>query len=87
MWVKTQDKKILANCDDFNIITIKIKKKVGYVVQCGKTQSNGCYSAALYSSMKKALKVLELIEAYIFSQERGNVRRPFQFPQDEEVQV
>lgn len=51
MWIRTQDKRVLANCDDFNIVSRKINKKVVYLILCGKTESNGCYSAALYSSL------------------------------------
>ena len=87
-WIKTQDKTTLVFCDDFNVVPRRKRKKVlGYLVLCGKTESTGSYKAALYSSLEKALKVIEQLELYIFSRERENARMPFQFPLDEEVKV
>ena len=85
MWIKTQDQTTLVNCDDFTII--KRKKKSGYLVLAGRAESNTGYNAGLYSSVEKALKVINMIEEYIFKRDRGTPRKAFQFPLDEEVNV
>ncbi len=86
MWIKTQDKTALVSCDDFNIVPRRKGRKVlGYLVLCGKNESNDRYEAALYSSLEKALKVLSMIEDYLFRRERNVPKGPFQFPTDEEI--
>lgn len=83
MWIKTQDGTTLVNCDDFTIT--KRKKKPGYLVSAGRAESNTAYKAGLYSSKEKALKVIQMIEEYIFKREKGTTREPFQFPKNEDV--
>ena len=84
-WIRTQNKKELVNCDTF--IMGQDEKTNQWMVACGSYSSEEVYLGGMYSSEEKTFKVLDLIEAYIFSKERGNARRPFQFPLDDEVKI
>ena len=82
-WIRTQNKKELVKCDTF--VMGQDEETQQWMVACGSYSSEEGYLGGKYSSEEKALIVLDLIESYIFSQERGSVRRPFHFPLDTEV--
>lgn len=83
MWIKTQDGTTLVQCNDFTIY--KKKKKPEYFILAGRAESGKGYNAGWYSSEEKALKVLQMIEDYIFKREKDAPRKPFQFPKNEDV--
>ena len=79
MWIRTQDKRRLIKCVVFEV-SQEIPTIFSYT-------TNGGFSLGEYSTQKKALKVLDMIEKQInhFSG-TSIVNIPvFQMPQDEEV--
>ena len=83
LWVRSQDKEILANCECFDILD----EDNIYVIWGCKT------SLAIYSTKEKALKVLEMLSNKIGHLENlkkttGNLPvnfYVFQMPNDEDV--
>lgn len=81
MWVRTQNKYILANANSFRICKDSIDDLVYYAI-------NGHYDRyeqelGIYSTEEKALKVLDEIQKrteYLYP-------KAFQMPQDEDVEV
>lgn len=82
-WIRTQNKKELVNCDTF--LVGQDEETKAWIVACGNYSSEEGYLGGKYSSKEKTLKVLDMIEDYIFSKDRGNARRPFHFPLEDEV--
>lgn len=83
MWIRTQNKYILANANSFRICKDRIDDWVYYAI-------NGHYDGyeqelGVYSSKEKALSVLDEIQRFIYHID--NLYATFQMPQDEEVEV
>lgn len=57
MWVRSQDRKSLINCNEFYIVALF---KIGYAINC-KTSTIVC-ELGNYSTQEKAMKVLNMIE-------------------------
>lgn len=87
MWIRSQDKEMLLNCEGFDILD----EDTVWIIY-------GCNTAlATYSTEEKALKVLDMIEKHLNSQGKivkksmGNYfisdvkLNVFQMPQDEEM--
>lgn len=96
MWIRSQSKKALVNINFFRVIN-----DGNYCLICGAT-TDGCdYELGVYSTEKKALKVLDEIQKYIgserfYSTTKGISEQQsisientnvFQMPQDEDVVV
>lgn len=82
MWVRSQDKYILINC---NNIFMCWNGKLGKIVIATNDRTD--LTLGIYSNKEKALKVLDKIVDRIRDIHCGNCRRDivFQMPQDEEV--
>lgn len=57
MWIRSQDKEMLLNCEGFDILD---EDTIWIIYGCDTT-------LATYSTKEKALKVLDMIEKYINS--------------------
>lgn len=84
MWIRTQNKYILANANSFRIRKDCIDDWVYYAI-------NGHYDRyeqelGIYSTKEKALKVLDQIQDNMESFEHEPTM-VFQMPQDEEVEL
>lgn len=84
MWIRTQNKYILANANSFRIRKDGIDDCVYYAI-------NGHYDRyeqelGIYSTKEKALKVLDQIKDNMESFEHEPTM-VFQMPQDEDVEV
>lgn len=84
MWIRTQNKYILANANSFRICKDSIDDLVYYAI-------NGHYDRyeqelGIYSTKEKALKVLDQIQDNMESFEHEPTM-VFQMPQDEDVEV
>lgn len=84
MWIRTQNKYILANANSFRICKDSIDDWVYYAI-------NGHYDRyeqelGIYSTKEKALKVLDQIQDNMESFEHEPTM-VFQMPQDEDVEV
>lgn len=84
MWIRTQNKYILANANSFRIRKDSIDDWVYYAI-------NGHYDRyeqelGIYSTKEKALKVLDQIQDNMESFEHEPTM-VFQMPQDEEVEL
>lgn len=84
MWIRTQDKYILANANSFRIRKDRIDDLVYYAI-------NGHYDRyeqelGIYSTKEKALKVLDRIQDNMESFEHEPTM-VFQMPQDEDAEV
>lgn len=84
MWIRTQNKYILANANSFRICKDCIDDWVYYAI-------NGHYDRyeqelGIYSTKEKALKVLDQIQDNMESFEHEPTM-VFQMPQDEQVEV
>lgn len=55
MWIRSQDKEMLLNCEGFDILD---EDTIWVIYGCNTT-------LATYSTEEKALKVLDMIEKYI----------------------
>ena len=73
IWIRSQDKETIMNCNELGIV-FKDNKSI---------YSNG-YVLGTYSSRKKALKVLDMIQSFI-NNELIRDYMVFQMPQDDEV--
>ena len=78
MWIRAQDKTILLDCDSFAVEDHSGKHEV--ITLSGK--SGISISLGIYSSFRKALKVLDEIQEHINSN-----ADMFQMPQDEDVEA
>lgn len=83
MWIRTQNKYILANANSFRICKDSIDDGVYYAI-------NGHYDRyeqelGVYSTKEKALKVLDKIQDNMESFEHEPTM-VFQMPQDEDVE-
>lgn len=83
MWIRTQNKYILANANSFRICKDSIDDWVYYAI-------NGHYDRyeqelGVYSTKEKALKVLDKIQDNMESFEHEPTM-VFQMPQDEDVE-
>lgn len=79
VWIRSQSSNWLVFASEFYIKTKDGKNGISDVL----TTDN--QPLAIYSSYKKALKVLDIIQEYI--QSRVNEYMVFQMPQDEEVEL
>lgn len=84
MWIRSQNKYILANANSFRICKDSIDDWVYYAI-------NGHYDRyeqelGIYSTKEKALKVLDQIQDNMESFEHEPTM-VFQMPQDEDVEV
>lgn len=84
MWIRTQNKYILANANSFRIRKNSIDDWVYYAI-------NGHYDGyeqelGIYSTKEKALKVLDRIQDNMESFEHEPTM-VFQMPQDEDVEM
>ena len=84
MWIRTQNKYILANANSFRICKDSIDDWVYYAI-------NGHYDRyeqelGIYSTKEKALKVLDQIQDNMESFEHEPTM-VFQMPQDEDVEA
>lgn len=84
MWIRTQNKYILANANSFRICKDSIDDWVYYAI-------NGHYDRyeqelGIYSTKEKALKVLDQIQDNMESFEHEPTM-VFQMPQDKEVEI
>lgn len=81
MWIRSQNKYILANANSFRICKDRIDDLVYYAI-------NGHYDRyeqelGIYSTKEKALKVLdEIVRSFEY-----RLVEVFQMPQDDEVEV
>lgn len=99
MWIRTQNKYILANANSFRICKDCIDDWVYYAI-------NGHYDRyeqelGIYSTKEKALKVLDEIQTSIMTEHQFRIdelnctrnyfgkeyKENYQMPQDEEVEV
>lgn len=99
MWIRTQNKYILANANSFRICKYCIDDWVYYAI-------NGHYDGyerelGIYSTKEKALKVLDEIQTSIMTEHQfytedvncigkyftKEYKEIYQMPQDEEVEV
>ena len=78
MWIRSQDKKNLANGEIIYFLGDCL------TVRCGKVGTNDEYDLilAIYSTKEKALKVLDMIQREIYL---SNGTSMFVMPQDDEV--
>ena len=79
MWIRSQHGRFLTDCNYFEVEKFHEK----YCVTTLSNRSNISVSLGIYSSEKKALKVLDEIQKrteYIYP-------KAFQMPQDEDVEV
>ena len=79
MWIRSQDKEMLLNCEGFDILD---EDTIWVVYGCNTT-------LATYSTYEKALKVLDMIEEHIENMYIGignYMGKPFQMPQEEELE-
>lgn len=84
MWIRSQNKYILANANSFRICKDCIDDWVYYAI-------NGHYDRyeqelGIYSTKEKALKVLDQIQ-YNMEPFEHEPTMVFQMPQDEEVEI
>lgn len=84
MWIRTQNKYILANANSFRICKDSIDDWVYYAI-------NGHYDRyeqelGIYSTEEKALKVLDQMQ-YNMEPFEHEPTMVFQMPQDEDVEV
>lgn len=84
MWIRTQNKYILANANSFRIRKDSIDTWVYYAI-------NGYYDGyeqelGIYSTKEKALKVLDQVQ-YNMEPFEHEPTMVFQMPQDEDVQA
>jgi hypothetical protein len=81
MWIRSQDKEVLANANDADRIEIVQFNRLG--------RPDGVWiyvndiKFAAYSTKEKALKVLDEIQKLIYDYQ---LDEPFQMPQDDEVE-
>ena len=78
MWIRSQDKEMLLNCECFDILD---EDTIWIIYGCNTT-------LATYSTEEKALKVLDMIENHIENMYIGignYMGKPFQMPKEEDV--
>lgn len=76
MWIRSQDKEVLRNANDIEIIKFDGEK---YTTILG----DGCH-LGYYSTKAKALSVLDEIQRFIYHID--NLYATFQMPSDDEVE-
>ena len=79
MWIRSQDKEMLLNCEGFDILD---EDTIWFIYGCNTT-------LATYSTEEKALKVLDMIEKHIENMYIGignYMGKPFQMPQEEDLE-
>lgn len=76
MWVRSQNKEVLADIKAFD--TNKNKEKF-YIVGYLKSISDNCFSLGIYKTEEKAISVLDELQCRIARSESG----VFQMPEDE----
>ena len=80
MWVRSQDKNLLINCNDFRIVKGECLLKGKFII---KYETN---FLGIYSTEEKTIKVLDMIEGAIHPTEFPHHIYPiFQMPTDEDV--
>ena len=93
MWVRSQDRMRLLQSESFEINNRLSVGKEGNIVTLDKCtiKSDDDFVIAEYSSKGKALKVLDMIDKWMFNRERFGASHTskfaFQMPQDDEVNV
>lgn len=84
MWIRTQNKYILANANSFRICKDGIDDWVYYAIKGHYDRYE--QELGIYSTKEKALKVLDQIQDNMESFEHEPTM-VFQMPQDEDVEV
>ncbi len=98
MWVRSQDRSILTNARHFEITEYEIGYVGNYIIFSNNDSNE--IAVAKYSSRKKAMKVMDMLEKHInksnnyYNQYNGECNtiatqeiKVFQFPKDEEVNI
>lgn len=89
MWIRSQDKTFLKECNDIRLETYKEvengKETIVYVIVQGSWQYFYNRTLGKYSTEEKALKVLDMIQEEIPKNSFYGINTVFQMPQDNEV--
>lgn len=83
IWIRSQNKKLLNNCNNLQVIQ-NVDDNTFYIVE-SKNMDDHYFLLGSYFSEEKAIKVLDMIQKFIKS--RINEDMVFQMPNDEEVGI
>jgi hypothetical protein len=91
MWVRNQDKTLLIKCNNFSVecYTNSKTNMNSFDIETIETPNGKFTTLGSYSSKEKALKVLDMIQEHIknmYIGTGGYMGKPFQMPQDSEVE-
>lgn len=82
MWIRSQDKMLLINCDNFSIEGYP----KSFDIETIEAATGNRTTLGAYSSKEKALKVLDMIQEVKVIEHYNNIESVvFQMPQDSEV--
>lgn len=86
LWIRSQDKRFLIECNDVAILKTTDGFKIG---TCSIKSVKREIDLGKYSTKEKALKVLDMIQEFIKNMYVGTANymsKPFQMPLDSEVE-